>query len=258
VKPIVLHRRLPHPVDRVWRAIADPAELAQWFPGPHGEFLAREELRVLEWTGDGHTVRFDLQPDGEGCRLTFTHTLPAGDADQFARGWEIYFSRLDALLAGGAIGEQEAHDEREFALGDGPELRLERHFFVGVDRLWRALTDAGELQYWFPGEMEVLEAEPPRLLVARWNGSTLRFALAADGDFARLTFVHAFDDRDLAAQTAAGWDRCLARLEAVLNEASMDEAASLELWLHVHDRYAERFDVDPAIGRRAFAEHTAS
>ena len=157
-----------------------------------------------------------------------------------------------------AIGEQEAHEERRLVLADGPELRLRRRFFVGVDRLWRALTETDELAHWFPDAMEVVEADPPHRLVARWHGSTLTFALEAAGPATWLTFTHAFDDRDQAALSAAGWDRCFARLEALLSGAPMDEKASLELWPHVHERYAETFGVDPAIGRRAYAEHPAS
>jgi uncharacterized protein YndB with AHSA1/START domain len=29
-----LERRLPHPVERVWRAVNEPSELAQWFVAP--------------------------------------------------------------------------------------------------------------------------------------------------------------------------------------------------------------------------------
>jgi len=35
----------------------------------------------------------------------------------------------------------------------------------------------------------------------------------------------------------------------------MSEAASFADWPAVHERYAERFDVDPELGRRAYAEH---
>lgn len=254
---IVLRRRLPHPIERVWRALDDPEELAAWMPGP-GAVVAREAPRLIEWTADGHTVRIELAPDGDGTAMTFTHTLPAGDPDQFAAGWEIYLGRLDALLAGVPIGEQEAHDERRLVLGDGPRLRMERRFPVPADRLWRALTDPAELAHWFPNAMEVVEQDAPRRLVARWEGSTLTFELAAEGAVTRLTFVHAFDDRDQAALSAAGWDRCFVQLDALLSGAPMGFEASMALWPHVHERYAEAFGIDPEIGRRVAAEHLAS
>jgi uncharacterized protein YndB with AHSA1/START domain len=257
VTELTLHRRLPHAIDRVWRAISDPAEVAQWFVVEQGDVSECEPPRTITWGARGQWVRFDLEADGDGTWLTFTHHYDPqyGDADQHSAGWESYFRRLDALLVGVLVSEQEVHDQRLFALADGPELRMERRIFHPVDRLWRALTSGAELAEWFPGEMEVLESDAPRLLVARWNGSTLRFELEPDGDTAVLRFTHAFDDRDLAAQTAAGWDRCVARLEAMLNGGPLGERESLALWMHMHEHYAEAFGVDPEIGRRAFAEH---
>lgn len=38
---------------------------------------------------------------------------------------------------------------------------------------------------------------------------------------------------------------------------ALDERASLALWPHVHDRYAEAFGIFPAIGR-VYAERVAS
>jgi hypothetical protein len=35
----------------------------------------------------------------------------------------------------------------------------------------------------------------------------------------------------------------------------MSEADSLESWPEMHERYADRFGVDPEIGRAAFAQH---
>jgi uncharacterized protein YndB with AHSA1/START domain len=277
VTELTLHRRLPHPIDRVWRAVTEPAELAAWFVGPpapwtpalgetftaldsEGRITVCEPPRAFAWEWDIQRFRFDLAPDGDGTRLTFTHRYDPsyGPADQHAVGWETYFTRLDAHLAGGSLDELEAHEQRQLSLGDGPELRLRRRVFHPVERVWRALTDGAELAQWFPGELEVVEAEAPRLLVARWHGETLRFELEADGDAAVLRFTHAFGDRDVAARTAAGWDRCLARLDALLAGGALSERDSLALWPQVHERYAETFGVDPEIGRRAYAEHPAT
>jgi uncharacterized protein YndB with AHSA1/START domain len=257
---LTLRRRLPHPIERVWRAISDPDEVVQWFVVAQGEVTESDPPHRIAWEELGQRVEFVLEPDGDGCWLTFTHRYDPqyGDADQHSSGWETYFTRLDALLAGSTLSEQEAHDQRQFTLADGPELRLERRFFHPVERLWSALTSDADLANWFPGEMEVVDRDAPRLLVARWNGSTLRFELEPEGNAAVLRFTHSFDDRDLAAQTAAGWDRCLARLTALLNGGPLDEPASLTLWPHVHERYAETFGVDPEIGRQAYANHPAT
>jgi uncharacterized protein YndB with AHSA1/START domain len=258
---LTLRRRLPHPIERVWRAIADPEELAQWFVFEQGEITESDPPRRIAWEKVGQMVRFELEPDGDGTWLTFTHRFEPryGSAEQHSVGWENYFRQLDAFLAGGSLGEQEAHDQRKIALlEDGPELRSERRLFHPVERVWRALTEAAELAQWFPGNYEVVEADPPRLLVARWHGETLRFDLEAEGDFAVLRFSHTFEGREFAARSAAGWDRCFERLEALLRGGPVGERESLALWPHVHERYAEEFGVDPEIGRRAYAEHPAT
>lgn len=68
-------------------------------------------------------------------------------------------------------------------------------------------------------------------------------------------FTHAFTDRDTAARTVAGWDRCFARLEALLADEPMSEAESLKDWPDAHERYAELFGVSPELGREAYANH---
>jgi len=141
--------------------------------------------------------------------------------------------------------------------GDRHTLRFERRLDHSVERVWRAISDPGELGHWFPPEeaLNVTESDPPRLLAGTWFGDSLRFELTPDGDGCVLVFTHAFADRDTAARTAAGWDRCFARLDALLEEHPMGEKESLEAWPEVHERYAEEFGVDPELGRQAYAEH---
>ena len=296
-------RRLDHPVQRVWRAVSEPGELARWFvaaapwtpvldetfgaEGATGRIVELEPPHVLAWEWADERYRFELAPDGDGCRLVFTHVFDEryGPAAQHAAGWEAYLARLAAHLAGGELSEERAHDaigelhERYAArfgddpaagrsmiarmsfrgptLDDGPVLRLERRYGHPVERVWRALVEPAELAHWFPSDapMEVVDQEPPRLLVARWFGDTLRFELRPDGDGCVLAFTHAFDERDTAARTAAGWERCFARFDALLAGAPLSEADSLAAWPEAHERYAVEFGVDPALGRRAFAEH---
>jgi uncharacterized protein YndB with AHSA1/START domain len=255
VTELTLHRRLPHAVERVWRSVSEPDELAQWMPAYKGDPIECEPPRLIAWDSNGHYVRIELAADGDATLLTFTHRFE-GVPEPFAAGWELYLARLDLLLAGAPIGEQEIHDERRVTLHDGPELRVARHFACSAERLWRAITD--ELEHWFPGELEVLEADPPRMLVGSWHGDTLRYELDPRGEVTVMRFTHAFGDRDTAARSAAGWDRCFARLDALVAGAPMDERASLALWPFVHESYAEAFGVDPEIGRRAYAEHPAT
>jgi uncharacterized protein YndB with AHSA1/START domain len=121
-------RRLNHPVDAVWRAVTDPAELAHWFPAAievdelkpgarlrfthadgaappsDGEILELEPLRRLAFTWGDDRLELALAPDGDdGCRLTFTHVLARRDqAARDAAGWHVCLDRLATALDGEA------------------------------------------------------------------------------------------------------------------------------------------------------------
>lgn len=239
------------------------------------------------WTFGTDQFRFELRAEGDGCALVFTHVFDdAIGAAQTAAGWECYLDRLDAQLAGQRLSEERAHQPvgerheryaahfgldpapgrafiatlgfRAPSLEDGPTLRLERRYDQPVERVWRALTDPDELRRWFPGELEVSHSDPPRVLVGAWQGDgTLRFELRPDGGGCVLTFTHAFTDRDQAALTGAGWDRCSARLDALLAGQTMGDADSLASWPQVHERLAAASGIDPEIGRAIYAEHIA-
>jgi uncharacterized protein YndB with AHSA1/START domain len=298
-------RRLAHPIERVWRAVTEPAELACWFVAPvpwkpalgetfegggqRGEITALEEPRLLAWTWGEERYSFELADAAEGCVLVFTHVFDEryGAAAQHAAGWESYLDRLEAHVGGRELSEEDAHAHiaelheryaerfgqdpapgrrmistmafRDLTLhdDDGPSLRLERRYRHPVARVWRAISDPDELARWFPPDapLQVTRSEPPHLLAGTWFGDPLRFELRADGDGCLLVFTHVFEERDTAARTAAGWDRCFARLDALLADQTMSEEESFVDWPAVHECYAEKFAVDPQLGRRAYAEH---
>jgi uncharacterized protein YndB with AHSA1/START domain len=129
-----LTRRLPHSVERVWRAVSEPAELERWFVavvpweprvgeifeagGDAGEVKEVSPPHVLAWRWATEEYRVELTADGDECLLVFTHVFtPAYGPDwQHAAGWDAYFDRLAALLAGSYLSEEEAHagmDERK-------------------------------------------------------------------------------------------------------------------------------------------------
>jgi hypothetical protein len=151
----------------------------------------------------------------------------------------------------------DSQQEPPLILQDGPRLTLERRYQYPVERVWKAITDPRELSHWFPpGEdLQVTESDPPRLLAGTWYGDQLRFELNPDGDGCVLKFSHAFAGREKAARDAAGWDSCFARFAALLAGEPMTESDSLQVWPETHERYAKQFDVDPELGRKAFAEH---
>ncbi|MEV6344326.1 SRPBCC domain-containing protein [Actinoplanes sp. NPDC051851] len=98
---IDVDRFLPHPPEKVWRALTDPERLAGWLmpndfvpeighrftfhtePRPgfdgvvHCEVLALEPPRLLAWSWRGgtldSTVTWTLAPEGRGTRLFLRH-----------------------------------------------------------------------------------------------------------------------------------------------------------------------------------------
>lgn len=123
-------RHFDHPPAAVWRALTDPATLPQWLaPGqielqPGGSVkldfkdsgVAIDSLvtafadgRLLEYCWGGpadpaRPVRWTLEPDGEGCRLTLRVTVPADeDVGRSAAGWEAHLEMLAATLEGVSI-----------------------------------------------------------------------------------------------------------------------------------------------------------
>jgi uncharacterized protein YndB with AHSA1/START domain len=122
-------RRLPHPVERVWRAITE--ERGEWFPDDAPLEVARSEPpHLLAGTWFGDTLRFELTPDGDGCLLVFTHEFSDREtAARSAAGWDRVFARLDGLLAGQPLGAKESlekwpevHERYAEAFGVDPEI----------------------------------------------------------------------------------------------------------------------------------------
>ena len=119
----------PHPPERVWRALTDPAEIGVWLmptdfaprAGHRFTFDARPSLGIIDgevlevepprllrcqWSGEfGHTVvTFTLTPASGGTRLRVTHAgwddqgLPHRDG--FDQGWDDKLTKdLAVLLA---------------------------------------------------------------------------------------------------------------------------------------------------------------
>lgn len=108
-------RNLVHPPEKVWRALTEPKQLSQWYPftvteldpelggtirfrdeegaelrAEITEFLPPKVFAFREYdeeTGT-HGLHFELEPHGEGCRLTFTHTFADTTwAAQTETGW---------------------------------------------------------------------------------------------------------------------------------------------------------------------------
>jgi uncharacterized protein YndB with AHSA1/START domain len=137
-------RQLCHPVEKVWAALTDPAQLAQWLaPGEieltlggrvslaftdgdgviDGRVTAIAPPRLLEFTwtdkdDDFGFVRWELVANAGGTRLVLTHTVPEaarGSGVPMLAGWHSLLEKLAALLDGRPLSSsgdrwQELHD----------------------------------------------------------------------------------------------------------------------------------------------------
>ena len=153
---------------------------------------------------------------------------------------------------------------------EGPRytVRFERRLAHSPKKVWRVLTEPELLRNWFPSDVvggwtkgaklrfvfeggegmedsdlhgEVLSVEPLRLLEYRWGNSLLRYKLTAEGDGCRLVFSESFDDGSIAARNAAGWEMCLANLEAILEDDAPAQFA-LDAWRVPFERYVLEFE----------------
>jgi uncharacterized protein YndB with AHSA1/START domain len=158
-------------------------------------------------------------------------------------------------------------------------VRFERRLSHPIERVWKAITDPDDLAAWFPDTIEgsfgpdaevrfpkfvemdlpatgkVTEFDPPRLLAYTWGPSELRFELEPDGNGCRLVFTDTLP-REETAKNAAGWEVCLAHLEATLAGQKTERAE--EEWVELHEHYAAEFGVDPEVGLRAMREYRES
>jgi uncharacterized protein YndB with AHSA1/START domain len=162
-----------------------------------------------------------------------------------------------------------------------PALRFERRYRHPMERVWRAISDPGEMARWFPSDVEgeravgadlrfvddaqratareageptrddgpmfrgtVVAYDPPKVFSFTWGGELLRFELLPDGADTVLVFTHLLSHRSVAARNGSGWHMCLAALDRLLGA---DAAGAGDLgWKDVYDDYVDR--MGPALG----------
>ena len=125
---VTFTRRFPHHIDKVWRAVTEPAHLAAWFPDTievsewrpgaplrfvmatgdsfDGEVLAVEEPSRLELRWGTDRLRIELAADGDGTVLTLADTFSElGKAARDAAGWHECVDNLGHHLDGAPPAE---------------------------------------------------------------------------------------------------------------------------------------------------------
>jgi uncharacterized protein YndB with AHSA1/START domain len=135
---LVLVRELRHPPEKVWQALTEPAQLREWAPfdadrnlgavGPvqlatvgtqppqvsETSVTRAEAPRLLEYSWGGNDIRWQLEPMGNGTRLTLWHNIDQRFISMAAAGWHICFDVLDRLLADQPIGRIVAGEAMKF------------------------------------------------------------------------------------------------------------------------------------------------
>lgn len=173
-----MERSLAHPIEKVWGALTEPADLAAWFPAaveldlrldgpisftfPEGEddfqedpdnsgvIRAYDPPRLLEYTWGVEVLRWELSPADGGCLLVLTATYDdrPGSAS-FTSGWTLCFDALDRVLGGAAVPEKDyaelhEHFVKVYGLDQGQVLDdgsiwYERQLVRPKEQVWETL-----------------------------------------------------------------------------------------------------------------------
>jgi uncharacterized protein YndB with AHSA1/START domain len=151
---LILVRELHHAPLKVWQALTDPMQLREWAPFDADRSLASvgpvrlstvgiptpqisetsvtraDAPKLLEYRWGGNDIRWQLEPLGDGTRLTLWHNIDRGFISMGAAGWHICLDVLDRLLADEPLGRIVAGDAMKF---DWPRLNKEYAKQFGVE-----------------------------------------------------------------------------------------------------------------------------
>jgi uncharacterized protein YndB with AHSA1/START domain len=122
-------RKLCHSPEKVWAAITEPEQLREWAPfdsngslgvagatvslstigtpQPHVTetiILRAECPRLLEYKWGGNDIRWELQPEAEGTKLSLWTKIDRRYIAMGAAGWHICLDVLERLLEGHPVG----------------------------------------------------------------------------------------------------------------------------------------------------------
>lgn len=119
---IILVRELRHSPEKVWQALTDPAQLHEWAPFDADANMGAVGTVKLTWLGSPQAIetritraesakvleygdmRWQLEPSGDGTRLTLWASIDRHFVSMGAAGWHISLDILDRLLGGTPIG----------------------------------------------------------------------------------------------------------------------------------------------------------
>jgi uncharacterized protein YndB with AHSA1/START domain len=135
---LVLVRELRHPPTQVWRALTDPTQLSQWAPFDADRSLGTvgavklttvaapkaivsethvtraDAPKLLEYKWGDNDMRWQLEPLGDGTRLTLWHSIDRRYIAMGAAGWHICIDVLDQLLTDEPLGRMVGGEAMKF------------------------------------------------------------------------------------------------------------------------------------------------
>ena len=154
---LVLVRELRHSPEKVWRALTEPAQLREWAPfdsdGNLGTVGTTVKLttvgapalhvtettvtradppKALEYNWGGFDMRWQLEPVGNGTRLTLWTNIDRRYISMGAAGWHICLDVMDHLLGGTPLGRLVGPDAMKF--GGWQQLHAEYARQFGLER----------------------------------------------------------------------------------------------------------------------------
>ena len=150
---LVLTRELRHAPEKVWTALTDPASLREWEPFDADRSLASvgpvklstvgmptpiisetkvtraEPPTLLEYRWGENDLRWQLEPLGDGTRLTLWHNIDRNFISMGAAGWHICLDVLERFVAGDPLGRIVGGEAMNF---DWPRLKTEYEKLFGI------------------------------------------------------------------------------------------------------------------------------
>jgi uncharacterized protein YndB with AHSA1/START domain len=151
---LVLVRELRQPPVKVWQALTEPAQLHEWAPYDADRSLGSvgtvklttvgapqehvTETRVtradapalLEYRWGDLDMRWQLEPNGSGTRLTLWHSIDRRYISMGAAGWQLCLDVLARFLDGAPIGRIVGAEAMKF---EWPRLNAEYAQQFGIE-----------------------------------------------------------------------------------------------------------------------------
>jgi uncharacterized protein YndB with AHSA1/START domain len=257
-------RRYACPVERVWRAVTDPAELPAWFPsavsgeravgaelvfadeeqrarareageptrddGPPltGRVVAYDPPCVFSFTWGTELLRFELTPDGDGTVLVLTQLLSHQSvAARNGAGWHQCLAALDGLLGaanGDGGGDGWQEVYRDYLERMGPELGVP---VADGGLCWERATHVP------PERVREVVADPAAWGASAVAGEPLHWEVEPTDRGTVLRLTHEGIDGD--PELAATWHALLVQLDMYLAAGQL-VPADPSIWRDQYDR----------------------